>query len=232
MWRLWQGELLRDISALLTIWGGVVAVIQRLRTHQWRWTKKTLLYALLGSFFIIGGAVAYQMHGDKLRNSVFQNLNAKHTQIVTRLPAGTAENPVQLCRSDTASLQVEALWSDEVTIMFLGAGDRDRRAPIHLRVGGQHVDVMADGTRLTEERDVREMSDPLDLPKLLDFGLNRLHFYVEPYGDSTNVMALVVRLLDGDTEQVLRISYLHGNRGNYGDPVTDIYFDLKPCNAR
>jgi hypothetical protein len=212
---------------------GLVAVItEQALTHQW-WTKKTLLYTLLGSFFIIGGAVAYQMYGDELHNSVFQNLNAKHTQIVTRLPAGTAENPIQLCRSDTASLQAEALWSDEVTITFPVAGDRYSRDAVDLRVGGRHVEVMDDGTRVEElDRDVREMAEPLDLQKLLVSGLNRLHFYVTPSSDSTDVMVLVVRLLRSDTEQVLRISYLYGDRGNHNYPVTDIYFDLKPCIAR
>jgi hypothetical protein len=254
MWRLWQGELWRDFNALLgiilglwTLWGIGVALIQQFRTHQWR-TKKTLLYTLLGGILIIGGAaVAYPMYRDRLRNFVLQNLNAQHVRIAAHqqesvqplwalLPlTGTVENPIQLCHSDTALLKVEAFLSDEVLITFPVTGGRYRRDTIHLRVGGEHVQVMDDGTRITEKeelgRDVREMAEPLDLQTFLVSGLNRLHFYVEPYMDPADAMALVVRLLRGDTEQVLRISYVYGNRSD-GYPVTDIYFDLKPCNAR
>jgi hypothetical protein len=260
MVRLPFGDLLRDVNAVVgifftvgTFWGfvaglcilwGLVAVItEQVLTHQWQ-TKKTLIYTLLGSFFIIGGAVAYKIYGDELRNSVFQNLNAEYPKIAAHqqvgvqslkalsLLMGTAENPIQLCRSDTALLKVEALLSDEVIITFLGPSDRELRDAIRLRVGGQYVEVMDDGTRLTEDRDVWEMSEPLDLQKLLVSGLNRLHFYVGPDTDPANVMALVVRLLHGDMEQVLRISYVHVDIDNRGDPVTDIYFNLTSCNAR
>lgn len=264
MIRLPFGDLLRDVNAALDIlwglgtfwglvvglcifWGFAVVVTEQVLTHQWR-TKNSLIYALLGSFFIVGVAVAYQMYGDELRGSVFQNLNAKHTQIAAHqqasvqplrtlsLLSGTAENPIQLCRSDKALLIVEAFLSDEVIITFPVAGSRYRRDAIHLRVGGQHVQVMDDGTRVTEKealgRDTREMAEPLDLQTLLVSGLNRLHFYVEPYMDSTDAMALVVRLLRGDTMQVLRIGYVYGNLGDHGYPLTDIYFDLKRCNAR
>jgi hypothetical protein len=244
MWRLWQGDLWRDIVALWTLWGMVVAFIQRLRTHQWRWTKKTLLYALLGSFLIIGGAVAYQMYRDELHNFVLQNLNAKHTQISSHqqvsvqpqrtlpLLAGTVENPIQLCRSDKALLIVEASPLDEVFITFPTVGGQDRRDPIRLRVGGQYVHVNEEGKRVTENealsRDVREMAEPLELPPLLVLGLNHLHFDVEPYQDPHDTMALSVKFLHNSTEQLIRAWYGWVPRTE-GSPTTDIYFNVEPC---
>src|SRR6266446_6918773 len=239
MWRLWQGELWRDIAAFCTLWVLGVGLYQKLRTH-YLWTKKTLLYILVGSILITVVVVAYRMYQDKLHNNAQYTQIAAHQQVSVQplgalsLLTGTMENPILVCKGEGAVLKVGAFQSDRVMITFLGVGLVYRRDPIHLRVGGEPVDVMEDGKRVTT--DTREISEPLDLRPLLVSGLNRLHFYVEPY-DSTDIvasyrdtdaMALVVRLVRNNTEQVLRLSYLYGGRDK-GWPVTDIYFNVEPC---
>ena len=115
MWHIWKGDFWREFYAWIGVmafaWGILVSFIKWYYTHEWRWTGKTLLYALLGGVLIISGAETYLIYRNKLHSFFFlQNLNTQLT--------GTVESPIAVCTSDKVSLKVDTLMGDEINLTF------------------------------------------------------------------------------------------------------------------
>jgi len=77
---MWKGDFWREfgawIVAMTTLWGLMVALYERFRTHRWRWKGKTPVYAMLGGILVFTvTTLAYFIYQDILHIEYDQDVN-------------------------------------------------------------------------------------------------------------------------------------------------------------